>query len=82
MIKLLMLSVTIACFSYGIYALATNRLISKDLDEIAEENKRRYSKICGVVMLAEGAIVGTGLYMDITRRSYSKIIFIFLILAR
>lgn len=81
MIRILMLIVTIACLSYGIYALVTNRLINKDLDEIAEQNKRKYSKICGVVMLAEGVFVGSALYMEITRQPYSKIILVFLILA-
>lgn len=76
MINLLMLIVAIACFTYGMYALFTPRLPGKESDGIAEGNKRRFSKICGVVMLVEAAIMGTGFYMEVTGLPYSRVAFL------
>ena len=79
MINIMMLIITIVCLVYGIYVLITGKLLGKDVEGVAERNKRRFSRICGVVMLAESSVVGTGFYMEVIGRPYSRVLGIVLV---
>ncbi len=76
MIKFMMLIIAIACFIYGVYALATGKILGREMERASKKNKRYYAKICGIVMLVETIIMGIGFYMEIIERPYSSMIFI------
>lgn len=79
MIKVMMLIIAIVCFIYGVYALATGKIVGKEIWRGSEKNKQYYAKICGIVMLVEAVIMGIGFYMEIIGLPYSSLVFIFAI---
>lgn len=72
--------IAIASFVYGAWGLLTSNLLAIDLKAIEEKYRRLYSKLCGLSLLLESVILGTGYYLQKREQLNSPFVFSLLLL--
>ena len=79
--KYYVLFLALACFLYGLWTVLTGKMLGRDGRGIAEKYRRRYARICGMVLLILSADLGVLCYLEVEDKLYALVrqpIFLFL----